>query len=234
MPVIPGTANLWQLTSKYVLFGKENQLWPWLGSVSPAPVTSLWKLGAASPSWDDGAERTWVPWWGIPTNYFCPHHPGSTLLRSASMATSGCLLSTISFSLGKGCSTWPRVSAEQTTLLSFRVWHRSLNPGVYGHKYHVGELGDSSGSRSQARSAQVRLVSLTALRAGLVFSLKKGRSYSEMTFGEARQPLHAMLFCSRWAGWQYVWLKQPGKNTYSLKTPVLRNIQCLCHPLKSK
>lgn len=134
-----------------------------------------------------------------PPSVFAPGHPGLALLRSASVATGGCLLNTTSFLLGKGCSTWPRVSAEQTTLLLFCVWHGSLNPGVYGHKYHVGGPGDSSGSRSWARSAQLRSVSLTALKAGLVFSLKKGRSYGKMIFREARQRLLAMLSHSRFA-----------------------------------
>lgn len=87
------------------------------------------------------------------------------------------------------------MSAEQTTLLSFRVWHGSLNPGVYGHKYHVGEPRDSSGSRSRARSAPLSSVSLTTPKAGFAFSLKKGRSYGEMIF-EVRQPLLAVLSCS--------------------------------------
>lgn len=122
-----------------------------------------------------------------------PGHPCLALLRSPSMAMGGHLLNTTSFLLGEGCSTCPRVSAEQTTLLSFHVWHGSLNPGVYGHKYHVGEPRDSSGSRSRARSAQLRSMSLTTLKAGLVFSLMRGRSYGEMIFKEARQPLHTVL-----------------------------------------
>lgn len=225
MPLIPGTANLWQLTSECVLFGKEKQHWPWLGSTSPAPVTSHWKLGAANASWTTHAGRTSAP--SNPTPAVSAHgHLGLALMRSASVPTGGCLVNTPSLLLGKGCSTRPRVSwANYVAVVSCLI--RVISSRCLWTQISRGRARDSYDSRSRTRSAQLRSVSSSVLIAGLVFGLKKGKNYSKTIFGVARQPLLALLCCSCWTWW-------PGKNTSSLKTPVCRNIQASYPPLKSK
>lgn len=55
--------------------------------------------------------------------------------------------------------------------------------------HHMAAFGDSCSSRSQARVAQLRSVSLTAVKPGLVFFLGKDRSCGKVFFLEVRQPL---------------------------------------------